>query len=574
MSQPLKVEEAASVLDDIAGRSDDVRQVSRLIAERYGASPPEEAKWVRAAFDYALKFGGPKKGESAFVPMIGFEGGDSYPPRLEDLQPAVKEYWKELVKLVRAPLAISRLAHLLLETSPKSARVGFARKAAAAYLEVASTSADDLDRLQALRYATSIALAFGLEKVLDSIPDLLRDLALAILASDEQKPGVVIPAIELLDSLDDPHADEVLSSARNKYAKDPYNLEPILNLQRRRTESEDVRREIDRARVKAWIDLANESEPLVRVLHLETASRLATELGITDLRDEAQRSLQALRPEDVPMEKISAEVEIPREAVEEFLNSFLVFPSWQEALIRWAAGSPPSGDIDENRKAVERASREAPLSSMMPHVRLGGDRLPRFRPMTDQQIEDERLAQQETFRLQIMTGLLADALDRIRAHYGPLAVEDLESLFEELPGLAGTGDAAFLAEAYERYWDGDVLVGFPLVALIERLVRALVLKTDVGIYRVQRDKSPGQYPGLGFLLQKMRDGLDPSWFRFLWTFLSSPAGVNFRNELFHGFVRKPARGHVLLLLISATYLSLLDVSTQRDDGERSAEQNQ
>jgi hypothetical protein len=169
-----------------------------------------------------------------------------------------------------------------------------------------------------------------------------------------------------------------------------------------------------------------------------------------------------------------------------------------------------------------------------------------------------------------MTGLLADALDRIREHYGPLAVEDLQSLFEELPGLAGTGDAALLAEAYERYWDGDVLVAYPLVALIERLVRTLVLTTDVGIYRVQRDKSPGQYPGLGFLLQKMRDGLDPSWFRFLWTFLASPAGVNFRNELFHGFVRKPAPGHVLLLLICATYLGLLDVTTQRRDGEGNA----
>lgn len=72
------------------------------------------------------------------------------------------------------------------------------------------------------------------------------------------------------------------------------------------------------------------------------------------------------------------------------------------------------------------------------------------------------------------------------------------------------------------------------VPRIEAAVRSLLLAAGHPLYRTQRAKAPGQYPGLGALLSSAPEvGLDESWLRFLSTFLTSGPGLNFRNELAH-----------------------------------------
>jgi Domain of unknown function (DUF4209) len=96
---------------------------------------------------------------------------------------------------------------------------------------------------------------------------------------------------------------------------------------------------------------------------------------------------------------------------------------------------------------------------------------------------------------------------------------------------------------------------------VETLIRNLVLALGLPVYRVQREKTPGQYPGLGVLLDGLaKAGLDSSWHRFLRTFLASPSGLNYRNELAHGFVDEVDRTYAALVLVAVLYLATLSLS--------------
>ena len=92
---------------------------------------------------------------------------------------------------------------------------------------------------------------------------------------------------------------------------------------------------------------------------------------------------------------------------------------------------------------------------------------------------------------------------------------------------------------------------------VEALVRALVLTCGLPIYRIQREKTPGQYPGLGALLPEVRKlGMDESWYRFMHTFLASVAGANERNELLHGFIDEVNEPISALVLLANLYLAV------------------
>ena len=63
------------------------------------------------------------------------------------------------------------------------------------------------------------------------------------------------------------------------------------------------------------------------------------------------------------------------------------------------------------------------------------------------------------------------------------------------------------------------------------------------------------------MLVKLKKHLDGSWHRYLWTFLVSPFGRNYRNELAHGFVEQVGVYGSALTLIAALHLALAPVQT-------------
>jgi hypothetical protein len=146
--------------------------------------------------------------------------------------------------------------------------------------------------------------------------------------------------------------------------------------------------------------------------------------------------------------------------------------------------------------------------------------------------------------------------------------EDIVTALQALPHVstpvARSVARALLAFQAGRYEEATTVA----MPRIESLVRALCDEKGVLRFRVQRDQrqgpsTRGQYPQLGALLVEIRPWMDRSWDRFLWTFLVSPFGPNYRNELLHGYVDDATRIPATLTILAALRLALTPLSADR-----------
>jgi hypothetical protein len=167
------------------------------------------------------------------------------------------------------------------------------------------------------------------------------------------------------------------------------------------------------------------------------------------------------------------------------------------------------------------------------------------------------LTECEVLRLRVQSGLTAEVLRRVWSKWGPISESDLTSYLGQRTHVSEPL-AASLARGIIRHFTGDFEgAEYTVTPKIEALARSIALACGLPLYRTQREKSPGQYPGLGALLPELRKiGLSESWYRFLHTYLASVAGTNIRNELLHGFMDEITEPTSALILTAALYLAV------------------
>lgn len=526
-------------------------------------SPEHDAFILASAFDYMLKTDRRSDGrpaETGFAPMLVFESGESVPPRLENVATRWLETWAEAASSVESPLASARLHDLLVEAK-YSDLPGHARSAVEAYLAAAGRDWERLYKADSLVRALAISRQLNLSELASQVLDAMVDVAAEALAASTPEPGVVFELLEALQADRDtpPQLDDLITGARDAY-KEAYLVEAVVALERRRARDDPERlRTLERERVQAWLDEAGRASGLVRVVHLETAARIAQEVGASDLRAEALRQLQAVPTDELELQSVSAEVTIPEEAIAAYLAPFTEAGSVRELLVALISHPPATGDVRKNRADLEKARIEFPLQYLFPRVKLGGDGLPRWRATTDDEKEDGDLAHHEDLNFQILSDLIARGLWLGGERLQP-SKEDVEQFLREMPNIPDSA-ARLLASAFIAFWQEDWTTSlFLAVPCVEAVSRHLVLKLERGVYQTQRGRRPGQYPGLGVLTKWMReDGLDESWYRYIWTVMCSPAGLNLRNELAHGFVSEGSPRLAAAALHIATFIGSLDV---------------
>ena len=95
--------------------------------------------------------------------------------------------------------------------------------------------------------------------------------------------------------------------------------------------------------------------------------------------------------------------------------------------------------------------------------------------------------------------------------------------------------------------------------MIEALIRAAVIRGDRGIFRLQKNQSPGQYVGLGALLPEFYDIFEvrEGDQRFFNAVLKHPGGWNLRNLLSHGYLPAIRGGVTALALYAALRVLIL-----------------
>jgi hypothetical protein len=527
----------------------------QIVAAVIGEHPEQE---IRQRLADAFRFHAQDltKNDERFGPMITFEGGATVPASLAEIPDETCAVWAEAVEHAAHPRVRARLHDLLFER--RWANVGsHGPAAAAAYLEDAAVISPPSQRtVDDLRRALQLSRLTRNSDLADVVTAELIRAAAASIEDPDPKPGVALRLIDILVEArcPDPAVDELLTQARHRYP-DAWNTESVIDLQRRRAPDAEARKALDRELIQRWLDEADHVEPLVAVLHREKAAKLARQRGLPDLVDRAVLAMQAAGPPELARVEVDVPSSLSREQIEEFIDS-MVGETWWDSVMLVLAHGPPTGDVDHNRKTAADLAEEHPLQALFPKVRLGGDGLPRYSPRTDEDQLDDQLTDMETMALQWQGGLMAEALRRANAKHDP-SVEDV------LDGLRSVGcegpTAAAISRVVRRFTDGDYeAVTYTGIPLVERQCRELLLAVDAPLYRVQRERAPGTYPGLGALLPLLAErGLDESWFRFLRTFLSAPNGWNLRNEALHGFIDDVGVTSAGLVLIAVLYLTLL-----------------
>lgn len=389
------------------------------------------------------------------------------------------------------------------------------------------------------------------------------DLARRSLEDDDAGPGVVLGFLRpVVADRDCPaEVDELLEVARDRYSGDVWNTMSTIQLQLERPGLDSSQREaLHRHQVEAYLEAAEDVAPMLAMLHLQDAAKIAEDYHLEDLRRTALERLQRLQPEDLGLTRHEVSVEVDRAPIEEWFESIVGHDTWQEAFVHLLAAGPPTGQVEANRSMAAEIPGVAPFSTMVPRIRIGPDGLPRY--MSEGGDPDELLAEVETNRLQITGPLIAEALRRILEKWSPLNEEELAAFMGQhhhVPDDVATALAASMA----RHIAGDHdAAGFTALPKVERIAREMVRAMGEPVFRPPTPVTPAMFVGLGTLIEILEDhDLDPSWARFFKSFLAGHRGLNLRNEALHGAIIRIGEVHSALVLLAALYLAALQVKS-------------
>ena len=550
--------------------------ISAALREREHEAGDIQAGWLMTAFDYHLaRRVGDERDRLPFGDAMSGDGW-RYPTPVAELPEEVVALWASAADRVQVAAPRARLHHLLFERGHGN-KGEHGREAAAAYLALGTGTWSRLARANCLHWAVTLSKRVGdRQEAAKAYPTLVA-LAAESLAQESPEPGVALHALEVLAFEDTENAQlpGLLERAREAYRNDPWNTSHTIRIQEQVYKGDKAQREqLRRETVEAYHRHADQFPPgLMRMAFLEDAAKLANQHGLPDLAEKATAAMQEMSIDDLGL--ISATVEIPTEIVDAQVAGCLEKDSLAQALEALAGYEPPTGDLDRNLQSTEQIAKQAPLSTLVATKHVGRDGLASYTASSDADRLDEQLAGVEVIGFGLGGEITARVLEGVLRRFGP-SDEDIAALLQRQPHVSAdivqALARALLAFQAGRYEEAATVA----MPRIESLVRALCQEKGVLRYRVQRDQrqgpsTRGQYPQLGALLGEVKPWMDPSWYRYLWTFLVSPFGPNYRNELLHGYVDDVTRIAAALTILAALRLALIPLSAEAIQSDETAE---
>jgi len=548
-------------LDQAGKAAENWHGISAALLKREQETSDGQAGWLMTAFDYCLgrEVGDQRNKSTAF-------NSDYYPTPLARLPAEVAALWASTADRVTAVAPRARLHHLLFECGHGN-KGTHGREAAVAYVTVGTGTWSRLERVNCLDWAVDLRKRLGDNAGAAEVYPELITLATNSLNQEKPEPGIALQALEVLAFEDTGNSDlpELLERARQQYAN-PYLTAKTIGLQERVFKADPAKREqLRRETVQAFFDHALSHPPgLVRMAFLEDTAKAANQYGFADLSEQATAAMQKMSSDDLGLRERSATLTLPAGTVDAHVAQLVERQSLADVFQALAAAEPPTGDVDTNMQSRQQLAEQSPATVLFPTKSVGQDGLPRYTATSEDERIDEQLSRIENVRLGIRGEITARVLEGALTRFPPSEAElitMLQALPHVSPPVARSVARAILAFQAKRYEEATTVA----MPRIESLVRALCQEKDVLRFRVQRDtrqgpSTRGQYPQLGALLVEIRPWMDRSWDRFLSTFLVSPFGPNYRNELLHGYVDDATRIPAALTILIALRLALIPLS--------------
>ncbi len=554
----------------------------------------EKAGWWAMRYHLQIE-GAPRKERATMEPESEGSNEETQPPRVTDVAPEVVEAWAQLAALVTTPSAIATLRHLLFQARHGNVPEN-ARQAADAYCDLANTESRLFDAVFAARAAVRLARAVDdkerHEVALKCLAEVTRR---ATDGGPSQSFGAVMRGLETLLAEKAPAASELLDRAHSIWPIGE-QADQLLVLALSAVTDSSERKKLWTDRVENFLTIAGHTDSnIIRATRLRQAAEIAELSGIKELRIRATKLLQDVRHLDLEMMRIHVSTRRFQEQWEETIAMVLgdlsaadglqintsdpehegespkekKQPTWALRLRAFGNFEAPTGDPETNRTVVRAHRAAAPLQALFPLQLQTPEGLPLFTPSNDDERFELDMVRWETQLLEQWVYILSDALQRIGAEGTPARTE-VERFF--LVGHAVTAnEAGMLSRALERYWSGDAeAAAFTAFPLIEALLRNAALAAGQGIYRLQKKQSPGQYVGIGALLDLFVESYDVNERdrRFFNALLNHPGGWNVRNLMAHGYVLRAGSALAAVLIYASMKIVLLALEGPSDTSEQ------
>lgn len=472
----------------------------------------------------------------------------------------VRKLWEDLSSLVSESVPSARLHDLCF--SARQGQVGSHGVAAVgAYLQWPTSMLNPLHVSEGIARAWTIARAMQSDQLEHEACLAAHDYADAQLAGDGN-PGTVFPLLKLLCTAARNGAGPVnratvaglLVRAHARF--EPSYLRVQIARMQRRLATDDTQREAaDRVEVQAHLDEAQRSDSASKVFHLQTAAQAARNLGVKDLEQQAVAELQNIPADELDMARIRSKVDLPLYLIASVLRPFDEADDWRGALHQFLHTDCPSGSYNRNREQAQ-SSIAGSLRGLFPTLRFGAHGLPQQSATTADEKLDMEISTFEVMSLDNSGRWFAAGLARMPDVYG---IPDTDEIVAFLIDVyrCDQGMATGFATALRLFWCQEYSASLHLsVPRVEEGVRRLLLLLNEPVYRVEKGKTIGQFPGLGSLLPLLvNEGFDRDWERYLGALLL-PRGHNLRNLVAHGFVDGISPGHAASALRAAGLMTL------------------
>jgi hypothetical protein len=541
------------------------------VASRLRATAKESPEWTPfvAALEYMLETERRPERRARFgpfAPMVEYEAG-SYPPALADVEDEWLHSWAGVLEIASSLPLRARLSDLLWLRRWGDEPFRRAQDAIDSYFELASTW-EDLQAGDCLVRALELSRELNDGARQTRVTDELVQRVAQELESEEWKPGVplrmVAALLELPVAAQPAAIDELLLRARERYASDPHITESVIDFQvaRARVASGDEEA-LRREQVSRWREAAAGAQGMLRFAHLQHALEVARVHGLGEA-EEIRRELQDFDRDELDLKRVSASASVPADEIEAVIVD-LVGADWREGVTRVGAFGPPVGEYEDNASTVRELMEQHPIQFLFNRVILGPENSVIAEAASKEEQFLTQLARYEHQRASFWGLVLVEVLERIRDQHGTPSFEEAEQFFtsEFVAPEAANG----FARGLFLFWEGKPdEAAHVVVPRLEAVIRELCRRAGLVVTREPIDNRPGGVRGLGENLRQLHGRFDESWWRYLWTLLVEPLGLNVRNLVSHGLVSRVEPPVAALTLQVACFLSLLrDKSGGSDD---------
>lgn len=489
-----------------------------------------------------------------FGPMWVIDG-QAYPKAADQMGPEVHALWQIAAESCPLALPMARWFDLLWISRFGPEPHKFAHLAIDSYVAAAEQEFGNTHEVsEGLRRALDIALELNDGDRIESAVAALVSRAEWALRGEERLAGTALTAIEDLANLPPRYRpmalSDLLDEAVNTYRGDAWSVEAALDIKAKLV-PEQARQALRVEQVRAFVDTARSSEGLRRFAILQHAIEVAETHGLREMASALRLEVEGISEEDLGLQRISTEVNIPAEVIDGFVDGFVGSDDLILALQQFGS-YVPSGDPDETRQKVREQMVEFPLRHIFPTMVLGPSNSLIARPTTAAEKEEHAVIEHEQFQIQFFGQMAVEIIERLQTKHGSLSTQKV--------WLAGGFIQPLVAErmihAIELYEDGDFDASASLLTpLVERSIRELAQAAGLPITRGPTPRGQaGGVKGLGAILEALSGILNEASRRYFIALLSEPTGLNIRNRVSHGLTDGATNVEAALLIHVALHI--------------------